>query len=30
VYLADASQVCAQPVQTLFISAVQTGSGGTS
>ncbi len=30
VYLADAAQVCAQPVQTLFISAVQTGSGGTS
>ena len=29
VYLADTSQVCAQPVQTLFISAVQTGSGGT-
>jgi hypothetical protein len=30
VYLADASQVCAQPVQTLFISAVQAGSGATS
>jgi hypothetical protein len=30
VYLPDASQVCAQPVQTLFISAVQAGSGGTS
>lgn len=30
VYLADTSQVCAQPVQTLFISAVQAGSGGTS
>jgi Protein of unknown function (DUF4232) len=30
VYLADASEVCAQPVQTLFISAVQAGSGGTS
>jgi len=30
VYLADASQVCAQPVQTLFISAVRAGSGGTS
>ena len=31
VYLADASEVCAQPVQTLFISAVQAGSssGGT-
>jgi len=28
VYLADAAEVCAQPVQTLFISAVQTGSGG--
>ena len=30
VYLADTSEVCAQPVQTLFISAVQAGSGGTS
>lgn len=30
VYLADAAEVCAQPVQTLFISAVQTGSGATS
>ena len=30
VYLADTSQVCAQPVQTLFISAVQAGSGATS
>jgi hypothetical protein len=30
VYLADASEVCAQPVQTLFISAVQAGSGATS
>ena len=29
VYLADTSEVCAQPVQTLFISAVQAGSGGT-
>ena len=29
VYLADASEVCAQPVQTLFISAVQAGSGAT-
>ena len=29
VYLADAAEVCAQPVQTLFISAVQAGSGGT-
>jgi hypothetical protein len=27
VYLADAAEVCAQPVQTLFISAVQAGSG---
>jgi Protein of unknown function (DUF4232) len=30
VYLADTSEVCAQPVQTLFISAVQAGSGATS
>jgi Protein of unknown function (DUF4232) len=30
VYLADAAEVCAQPVQTLFISAVQAGSGATS
>jgi hypothetical protein len=30
VYLANASQTCAQPVQTLFISAVQAGSGATS
>ena len=30
VYLADTSEICAQPVQTLFISAVQTGSGSTS
>ena len=30
VYLADAAEVCAQPVQTLFISAVQAGSGSTS
>ena len=28
VYLANQSEVCAQPVQTLFISAVQAGSGG--
>jgi hypothetical protein len=28
VYLPDTSQTCAQPVQTLFISAVQAGSGG--
>ena len=27
VFLPDTSQVCAQPVQTLFISAVQVGSG---
>jgi Protein of unknown function (DUF4232) len=27
VYLPDTSQICAQPVQTLFISAVQAGSG---
>lgn len=30
VYLADTSEVCAQPVQTLFIGAVQAGSGSTS
>lgn len=30
VYLADAAEVCAQPVQTLFIGAVQAGSGATS
>ena len=30
VYLADTSEICAQPVQTLFISAVQAGSGSTS
>lgn len=29
VYLADASEICAQPVQTLFISAVQAGSGAS-
>ena len=29
-YLADASQTCAEPVQTLFISAVQAGSGSSS
>jgi hypothetical protein len=29
VYLADTSEVCAQPVQTLFIGAVQAGSGST-
>ena len=27
VYLADAAQICAQPVQTLFIDAVQAGAG---
>jgi hypothetical protein len=30
VYLADTSEICAQPVQTLFISAVQVGSGSAS
>ncbi len=30
VYLADTSQTCSQPVQTLFISAVQAGSGANS
>ena len=30
VYLADASETCAQPVQTLTVQAVQAGSGGTS
>jgi hypothetical protein len=30
VYLANTSETCTQPVQTLFISAVQAGSGGTS
>ena len=30
VYLADTSEICAQPVQTLFISPVQAGSGSTS
>ena len=29
VYLADASEACAEPVQTLFISAVQAGSGSS-
>jgi Protein of unknown function (DUF4232) len=28
VFLPDTSQICAQPVQTLFISAVQAGAGG--
>jgi Protein of unknown function (DUF4232) len=30
VYLANTSQVCSKPVQTLFISAVQAGSGGST
>jgi hypothetical protein len=30
VYLANASEGCAEPVQTLFISAVQAGSGSAS
>ena len=30
VYLPDTSQICAQPVQTLFISAVQAGAGGAA
>ena len=30
VYLADASEACAEPVQTLFISAVQAGAGSSS
>jgi hypothetical protein len=30
VYLADTSEICAQPVQTLFISAVQAGAGGSA
>ena len=30
VFLADASEACAEPVQTLFISAVQAGSGSSS
>ena len=28
VFLPDTSEICAQPVQTLFISAVQAGAGG--
>jgi hypothetical protein len=28
VFLPDTSKICAQPVQTLFISAVQAGAGG--
>jgi hypothetical protein len=30
VFLPDTSQICAQPVQTLFISAVQAGVGGSA
>ena len=30
VYLPDTSEICAQPVQTLFISAVQPGTGNPS
>jgi Protein of unknown function (DUF4232) len=30
VYLTDTSEICAQPVQTLFISAVQAGSGSSA
>jgi hypothetical protein len=30
VYLADTSEICAQPIQTLFISAVQAGAGGSA
>jgi len=30
VYLADTSEICAQPVQTLFVSAVQAGAGGSA
>jgi hypothetical protein len=30
VYLPYASEGCAKPVQTLFIGAVQGGSGGSS
>jgi hypothetical protein len=30
VFLPDTSQICAQPVQTLFISAVQAGAGGSA
>lgn len=30
VYLTDTSQTCAQPVQTLFVSAVQAGSGSSA
>ena len=29
VYLANTSEACAQPVQTLSVTAVQAGSGGT-
>ena len=30
VYLPDTSEICAQPVQTLFLSAVQPGTGNPS
>ena len=30
VYLANTSEICAQPIQTLFISAVQPGTGNPS
>ena len=30
VFLPDTSKICAQPVQTLFISAVQAGAGGSA
>ena len=30
VYLADTSEICAQPVQTLFVGAVQAGAGGSA
>ena len=30
VYLANTSEICAQPIQTLFISAVQAGAGGAA
>ena len=30
VFLPDTSEICAQPIQTLFISAVQAGAGGSA
>jgi hypothetical protein len=30
VYLANTSQICSKPVQTLMVTAVQAGSGGSS